>query len=316
MSISVVIPLYNKESNIRDTLQSVVSQTLPPAEVIVVDDGSTDGSAQVVDTFITDLKSQSLAFPVYLIRKSNGGVCSARNMGIREAQSEYIALLDADDKWDKDYLREQVRMITDFPEAAMWGINYAEVYEGKLIRCLRTGLPDDYRGYVEGYFQLPDRSSDLFCSSSVVIDKKVFREVGLFDERLRYSEDVDMWFRIIATHRVAFYDRYMVFYQYDAANRAMNRKRLLRYWLPYYADKYKVPPFADNKVFYEWIMRWCAVCIKRVYFSDESQRDDARNAISKLDFSCLPYKYNLFFRLPYKLAFLLYRWDEKRRAKK
>lgn len=309
MLISVVIPLYNKEANIADTLQSVMHQTFLDFEIIVVDDGSTDGSHTVVETFIREQADKSV--PIRLIRQPNGGVCSARNHGIREAKGEYIALLDADDQWDKDYLQEQMRMVSDFPEAAMWGINYAETYNGKLIRRLRTGLPDGYRGYVDNYFRIPERQSDLFCSSSVVIRKQVFATTGMFDERLRYSEDIDMWFRIIATHRVAFYDRYMVFYLYDASNRAMNRKRLLRYWLPFFIDKYA--GYKTNTAFYRRVNRWSAVAIKRVYFSDKSQRSDAKEAIRKLDFSVIPFKYRLLFNLPYPIARQLYLWDEKRR---
>lgn len=314
MRISVVIPLYNKAADVEMTLQSVVEQTFAPYEVIVVDDGSTDDSAQVVEEFIVNNSLNIREKPdIYLIRKSNGGVCSARNTGIREAQGEYVALLDADDVWDKEYLQEQAKMIKDFPEAGMWGVNFAEMYNGKLIRTLKTGLPDGFRGYVEDYFKIPDRQSDLFCSSSVVIDKSVFRKAGLFDERIRYAEDLDMWFRIIVTSRVAFYDRYMVYYRYDAQNRAMNKPRQLKYYLPSFIDKYKTPPYSTHRDFYRWIMHWSAVCTKRVYFSDVSQKDDAVAVVKKLDYSVLPVKYRFFFKLPYPIAKMLYLWDEKRR---
>ena len=193
--ISVVIPLYNKEKSIVSTIESVISQTYKDWELIIVDDGSTDNSLEVVQNFVDELKIEDCRLKI--LSKENGGVCSARNRGIEEARGEYVALLDGDDMWDNEYLAEQVKMITDFPNAAMWGINYAELYEGKLIRKLETGLPDGYRGYVENYFQMPTRVSDLFCSSSVVIRKDVFDKVGMFDERLKYSEDIDMWYRII-----------------------------------------------------------------------------------------------------------------------
>ena len=147
MLLSVVIPLYNKERDILRTLQSVFAQTFTDYELIVVDDGSTDASVRIV-------VEAAKTHPLKLIQKSNGGVCSARNRGIRAAQGEYIALLDADDTWDKDYLQEQVKMINDFPKAAMWGINYAEMHGNRLIRRLATGLPDGYRGYVDHYFSM------------------------------------------------------------------------------------------------------------------------------------------------------------------
>ena len=319
--ISVIIPLYNKEKSICATLQSVCEQTYTDWECIVVDDGSTDDSLNVVQEYVRRVKSQesrveSDAHTPYTLRPTqhirvyhqpNGGVCAARNAGIKAAKGEYIALLDADDQWDKEYLTEQIRMIADFPKAAMWGINFAELSEGKLIRKLETGLPDGYRGYVEHYFAMPGRISDLYCSSSVVIRKEVFDKVGYFDERIRYSEDIDMWYRIIANNPVAFYDRYMVWYFYDAENRAMNRPRMLKDWLPYYVDKYKDPLFRHDAVFYRWIMRWAAVRIKQIYFNDPKQHEVAKIASRKLDYAELPFKYRFELLLPYWMGKIIYK---------
>ena len=311
--ISVVIPLYNKEKSITTTLESVFAQSYTDYEIIVVDDGSTDNSAAVVQSIISKRPMSNVKCQIRLISKPNGGVCSARNRGIEEARGEYIALLDADDQWDKDYLSEQVRMMREFPKAAMWGINYAEMYNGRLVRQLATGLPEGYRGYVENYFQMPNRVSDLFCSSNVVIRKDVFEKVGMFDERIKYAEDSDMWYRIIATHPVAFYDQYMVFYRWDAENRVMNNRRELRYFLPYYIDKYHTSLFKHNEVFYRWINRWCANRIRLYYFSNEEQcQRDAKEAATKLDYSVIPFKYRFLFGLPYKIARKLNNWDNNR----
>lgn len=303
--VSVVIPLYNKEKSIAKTLESVLAQTYTDYEIIVVDDGSTDNSAAICDEYST-LYTIHHTPEIRVIRKDNGGVSSARNRGIAEAKGEYIALLDGDDQWDKEYLSEQVKMINDFPEAAMWGINFAELNQGKLIRKLETALPEGYRGYVENYFQMPNRDSDLFCSSSVVIRREVFDKMGMFDERIKYAEDSDMWFRIIANYPVAFYDRYMVWYLYDAENRAMKRKRLLKYWLPYYVEKYQHPLFMHNKAFYRWVMRWAGVRIKHIYFNDPSQHEDAKVAARKLDYSQLPIKYRFELLMPLWLGRIVY----------
>lgn len=302
---SIIIPLYNKANYIVKTVQSVLKQTYQQFEIIVVNDGSTDNGFEIVKQ-IKDSR-------IRLIQKENGGVCSARNVGISNAKYDYIALLDADDYWDKDFLSEASKLIEDFPQAALWGINFAEIYEGKLIRELPTGLPKGFRGIVEDYFEMPEkmgRISDLFCSSSVVIRKSIFDHTGMFDERLKYSEDIDMWYRIIANFPVAFYDRYMSFYQYDADNRAMNRKRTLKYFLPYYSDKYL--PYKNNSVFYNFIIRWCAVNIKDIYFNDKSQRNDAKVAAKKLDYSVLPSKYKYLFNMPYCIAYILYLITEYR----
>lgn len=305
--ISIVIPLYNKEKSITATLESVLAQSYTDYELIIVDDGSTDNSLNVVKEFVGQIDNRWIDDKLTLIFKKNGGVCSARNRGILEAKGEYVALLDGDDIWNRDYLVEQVKMIRDFPEAVMWGINFAETNNGKLVRRVSTGLPDGFRGYVENYFEMKGRISDLFCSSSVVIRKDVFDSVGLFDERIKYAEDSDMWFRIIATQKVAFYDQYMVFYQWDAENRAMTRHRDLRSFLPYYVEKYKAQLYKQNKVFYHWVMRWAGVRIKYIYFNDPEQYDDAKEAARKLDYSQLPIKYRLELLTPFWIGKLVYR---------
>ena len=207
-----------------------------------------------------------------------------------------------------------MQMVNDYPDAAMWGLNYAETNNGMLVRKLATGLPEGYRGYIGHYFEMPTRVSDLFCSSSVLIRSMVFDKVGMFDERIKYAEDTDMWIRVIATHKVAFYDRYMVHYRWDAENRALTRRRDLRYFLPYYVDKYRDSLFRQNEVFYRWINRWAAVHIRRYYFSgNEQNQKDAKNAAAKLDYAVIPFKYRLFFHLPYGVAKYINVIDLRRR---
>ena len=155
---SIVIPLYNKENSIQSTLKSILSQTYQKFEIVVVDDGSTDSSAEkVLEIFDERIR---------LIRKENGGVCSARNRGIKEAKYDYIALLDADDTWDENYLNEQVKMINDYPNAKMWGINYAEMSNGELARYLPTGLSENFRGYVEDYFYIKKKPLNSYLPIS------------------------------------------------------------------------------------------------------------------------------------------------------
>src|SRR5574344_1511459 len=299
MLLSIIIPVYNVAPYIEKCLASLLCQGLAPSdyELIVVNDGSTDNSAEAVLS-VSDKR-------INLIKKSNGGVCSARNRWIQEAKYPYIALLDADDYWDKDYLLEQTKMIADFPNATLWGINLAEVTDGnKLIRKLPTGLIEGYRGYVENYFNMSDRISDLFCSSSVVIRKDIFTTTGMFDEKIRYSEDIDMWYRIIVNFPVAFYDRYMVFYQYDSENRAMHRKCKLIYFLPYYIDKYD--GYKHHLSFTKFIQNWSAIYIRNYYFNKPEERADAKIAASKLDYHYLPFKYRLMLKTPFWFGKLVY----------
>ncbi len=307
ITISVVVPLYNKEKSVEVTLQSVLAQTYTDYEIIIVDDGSTDNSMNVIRKRISELENER----VRIIHQENAGVSAARNKGMLEAKGEYIAFLDADDLWDKEYLAEQVKLIQDFADAVMFGINFAETNNGQLVRKLATGLPEGYRGYVDNYFQIDGRHSDLFCSSSVVIRKDVFDKVGLFDERIKYAEDTDMWWRIIATHKVAFYDRYMVFYRYDAENRAMKRTRPLKYFSPYYVDKYQKPLYQSHPVFYRFVNRRAAQQIRPYFFSsNETDRTDAQVAVRKIDYSVVPFKYRLLYKYPYWMARIFDKLDK------
>ena len=97
-TLSVIIPLYNKEREIGDTVRSVLAQTLQPAEIVVVDDGSTDGSADIVRGIASPL--------IKLVTQANAGECAARNRAIAESTGDYIALLDADDTWEPGFLEE------------------------------------------------------------------------------------------------------------------------------------------------------------------------------------------------------------------
>ena len=121
--ISIVIPLYNKEKSIKNTILKVLEQTYHDFELIIVNDGSTDKSFDVVCA-IKDKR-------IRIINKNNGGVSSARNLGIKEARYDIIAFLDADDIWDTDYLENLVNMVEKYPLAVMYAQAYNYVLNEK-----------------------------------------------------------------------------------------------------------------------------------------------------------------------------------------
>ena len=124
MRITVVIPLYNKQDTIQRALQSVFTQTVQPEEIIVVNDGSSDGSEKVVESMYHQL--------VKLIHQPNAGVSSARNFGIKEAKGDWIAFLDADDFWDIDFLETIMDLNTNYPEARVIMTAYKYFYENEV----------------------------------------------------------------------------------------------------------------------------------------------------------------------------------------
>lgn len=295
LNFSIVIPLYNKQNFISDTIKSVLLQSHVNFELLIIDDGSTDESVSRVLDF-SDRR-------IRLIRKNNGGVSSARNKGIEESAYSYVSFLDADDIWEPTYLEEQSKLIHDFPDAAMWGMNFSPVAKG-IEENLETGLPKNYRGYVFHYFSMK-RVSDLFHSSSVVIKKEAINKVGLFDQRIKYSEDLDMWYRIILNFPVVFYNKIMVKYLLDAENRALNKKYKLKDFLPYYVSKFNDYCKVD-KEFSNFIHTFSAAHIRNYYFGSKEEREDARLVIKCLKYNDIHPKYRYWYKTPYMIGKFFY----------
>ena len=140
-TFSVIIPLYNKEREIEGTIRSVLSQTRLPDEIVVVDDGSTDRSAGIVQRIDSPL--------IRLVAQPNAGECAARNRAITEARGEYLALIDADDEWEPGFLAEIEAMIGEFPGCGLYCTGFSVVSHDGLFPA--RGL--DRRGVVENFFR-------------------------------------------------------------------------------------------------------------------------------------------------------------------
>lgn len=293
--ISVVIPLYNKELSITATIQSVLNQSYPNFEVIVVDDGSQDSSVKKV-LMIDDARLR-------LVRKSNGGVSSARNVGINVAKGNYVVFLDGDDVWNKDFLLELKCLVSTFPSAAIYGIGCCEVHNGE-------DFVDDESNPIRKTFDDTDwfSSGCYFTGSSTCIRKDVFLTVGLFDEHLTHGEDLDMWWRILAQYPAAFSSRKLAYYRQDAENRAMNRLIPLEHHIPYCIERYAAFR-RDNRAFRLFFDTQMVYRLYPYLFNDEYRKVAFRLA-SQLDYSQL--KWSMHFRImhPY-----LYRIYEKLRGR-
>ena len=187
---SIVIPLYNKEKHIAAALRSVLEQTYQDFEVVVVDDGSTDGGAAVVETF-TDPR-------IRLIRQKNGGVSAARNRGIAETQSEHVAFLDADDEWMPEHLEELAALIAAYPECKARATNYIFNSNGvKSPTLLRKMRFTEGRGVLTNYFEVASCSHPPIWTGTVCVDRALLNEVGGFPVGVRSGEDLLTWARIV-----------------------------------------------------------------------------------------------------------------------
>ena len=291
MMISVVIPLYNKRSSIASTVESVLGQTYADFELIVVDDGSTDGSAEVVKAY-SDSR-------IKLISKNNGGVSSARNAGILTALSNYVAFLDADDIWNPEYLAEINRMISDFPEAGIFGTSYTIVRGGK-SSAGQVSVPEGFYGIIDNsdwrYGHLP-------WTSVVCCRKSALMEVGLFDERMAYGEDSDVWWRIMLKYPFAYSGKCLAIYRKDGENRAMEKSIDLTKLYIFYFEKYSEAR-ARNDAFRHFIDKECMWWLYPYVLADPMNKD-AKRILAQIDFS--EYKFSFWFRFHFPKIYSIIR---------
>ncbi|GLS24793.1 glycosyltransferase family 2 protein [Marinibactrum halimedae] len=215
IAFSVVIPLYNKTHYILEALDSVLNQSYPALEVVVIDDGSTDDGVEK----ISKLNNENIK----VFSQKNQGVSAARNMGVEKSIGEYVAFLDADDKWSPHYLAEVEKLIRLFPDAGVYGSNYQCFNKNGLYLPKIRKMDKEVGPYVlPNYFEVCSEGELPFIISSCVIPKKVHEKVGGFPVGESMGEDQDFFFRIALTHQIAYSNRITVFYRSDADNSAMN----------------------------------------------------------------------------------------------
>lgn len=185
MKISVVIPLYNAEETIKETIQSVINQSLSDSlEVIIVNDGSTDNSEQVIKDIINN---NSTNRAIKLINKENGGVSSARNRGIIESSGNWIALLDSDDVWSINKIEKQVQEIKKNNKISFIGTS------------TNNGSYPFFKKATQHLFTLNAKEILLKwypSPSTVLVKKELLQKSGLFDESTSHAEEGDLWLRI------------------------------------------------------------------------------------------------------------------------
>lgn len=228
---SVIIPLFNKAPYIRKALESVFAQTYIDYELIIVDDGSTDGSFTIAKQFIDErLKIKGTEDEVKgkensgaetngyklspinykLIRQANSGVSAARNAGVAQAQGEYLAFLDADDWWEPTYLERMAQLINDYPDAGLYACNYVYYKPGKTHVALN--LSTGYINYPKAYYE-----SDAMpvWTGAAMIPRYVYEEMGGFPLGIKLGEDFLLWSKIALCHPVAFLNEPLAWYNND-----------------------------------------------------------------------------------------------------
>lgn len=215
MRFSIVIPLYNKERYIAETLDSVTGQTFSNYEVIVVNDSSTDGSLEIAQAYETDSR-----FHVYTV--PNGGVSAARNYGIEKACGEYVCFLDADDLWRPEYLQEADCLLRKYGERDFLCFGY-DAFEGPKNnvvwqRNLRKFFSDDDR-LIDFYKYSVQSMCSVALTSAVVIKRTRLLELDYcFPVGISMGEDHDLWVRAAAKEKVIYSNHSLMLYRHNALN--------------------------------------------------------------------------------------------------
>ncbi|MGC8603711.1 MAG: glycosyltransferase family 2 protein [Desulfomonilaceae bacterium] len=203
--VSVIIPTFNRLELLKQTVESVRNQTFKEYEVVVVNDGSDDGTAAW-------LGQQN---DLIVINQENSGIAASRNKGIKTSKGEWLAFLDHDDIWGPDKLQTQVDFIKSNPEVGMVAVKHVRL--GTRIQQNRPGK------WMKGDLFVKVFSESFIHTSSVMIKRGVLEKVGGFPTKYRFADEFDVWLKISQKYQIAFFDGPLVFIRFYESNTSHNR---------------------------------------------------------------------------------------------
>jgi glycosyltransferase involved in cell wall biosynthesis len=213
---SVIVAAYNVEDLVAETVGSALGQTYPEVEVIVVNDGSTDGTASALQPF---------GARILYVEQPNRGLAAARNRGLQEASGTYVALLDGDDRWLPDRLEKVIGLLEDHPELG-FATSDAYFLEGTSVAAERyyQQLPGGFRATDQAFWILEYN----FVLGMAVIRRRLFDAHGAFDESLRTSEDWELWVRFfLGGERAGLVDEPLAYYRRRPGSLSVDQPQIL-----------------------------------------------------------------------------------------
>ena len=291
MTFSVIIPLYNKAPYVRKTIESVLGQTFDDYELVIIDNGSNDGSSEIVASF-TDPR-------IRIVRlEENVGVSNARNKGVSLSTAPYITFLDADDWWEPTFFEEMARLIERHPNAGIYGTSYWIVKNGRK-RLAPIGVDE---GFTEGEINYCRVYAKTLCmpltSITVCIPRAVFDEMGGFKPHLKLGEDFDLWIRIALKRKVVFLNKPLSNYNQDVdvtyrgTHHLRDPKEHMLWNLGYLEPVEKTDP--DYKQLIDNLRTYGLLS----YLLTKQYRQAARQELAKVDWDRQPIATRRLYRLP------------------
>ena len=299
MRFSVIVPLYNKAPYVRHALESVFAQTYKDFECIVVDDGSTDGSLDIVRAINDEMsRDKSLNEPHTLndgrfkiFSQANSGVAAARNNGVAVSKGEYVCFLDADDWWESTFLEEMDRLIAEYPDAGIYASNYIYYKPGKTHVAL--SLPRGYLDYPKAYYE---GSSMPVWTGATCMPRKVFDEMGGFPLGIKLGEDFLLWAKIALHYPVAFSEKPLAYYNNDvpASLRATRNLHAPEHHMLFRLDEIEhiindqLPMTNDQSAAWTQLLDKLRISGLMDYWLSDEYHDVATAELAKVDWSKQP----------------------------
>lgn len=291
---AIIMPLYNKAPYVRKAVESVMEQTFGDWELIVVDNGSTDSSGEIV-TGITDSR-------IRIVRlEENIGPGGARNYGVSQSAAPWVCFLDADDWWEPTFLEEMTGLIERHPDAGIYGTGYYIVKNGRK-RVAPIGVDEDFKEGEINYCRVYAKTLCMpLTSISVCLPRGVFDEMGGFPTDIRLGEDFLLWIRIALTHKVVLLNKPLSNYNQDVdvnfrgTHHLRDPKEHMLWNLGY------LEPLENTNRDYKQLIDNLRTYSLMNYLLDKQYRDAARTELSKVDWTRQPSHIQQMYHYPIQI---------------
>ena len=284
------MPLYNKAPYVRKAVESVVGQTYGDWELIVVDDGSTDGGGEIVAA-IADQR-------IRIVHQDNAGVGAARNHGVALATAPYIAFLDADDWWEPTFLEEMAGLTERYKDAGIYGTGYWIVKNGRK-RVAPIGVNSSFTEGEINYCRVYAKTLYMpLCTGSVCLRRDIFDEAGGFKTHLKLGEDFDLWVRMALKNKVVLLNKPLFSYNQDVdvtwrgTHHLREPKEHMLWNLGY------LEPLEKTNADYKQLIDNLRTYGLMPYLIDSKYTDAARQELAKVDWDRQPAATRRIYKLP------------------
>lgn len=280
--VSVIMPAFNGQLYIDEAIRSVLSQTYKNWELVLVNDGSTDGTESVIKKYLSEPR-------IVYIKQENKGMAAARNAGIRAAGGQLIAFLDQDDFWLEDKLQLQVKYLAAHPGVFMLHGACNILKAGKISTPLK--YHPLFSGALKGFVYNKLIVEDFVCVPTIIVRKEVFSEIGLFDESMIGVDDWDLCIRISKKYEIGYINKILAVYRHNELGFSKDIERWRSILLGFIEKNIFDNPEISAKIQKKAVSSFYKD-VAYLYFCKGLYKKAAKNALSGM--KCWPLNYKLY----------------------